>query len=140
LTQPLVMVCMCMYAKHVLNSMNNYSRSNMLYFKAWIIWNKSLLTIRWIFNFFHLSIYQWELNNKIMDSCMAKYNYLGYLTILYSIKIPSFNQLIHQKMLIWPLKIFCTKICLQIHLYKNTSPILRNQIQLMDYVFYLLQL
>jgi hypothetical protein len=32
-----------------------------------------------------------------MDSCMAKYNPLGYLTILYSIGIPSFNQLVHQK-------------------------------------------
>jgi hypothetical protein len=39
-----------------------------------------------------------------------------------------------------PSKIFCTKICFEIHLYNNTSPILRNQIQiqLMDYVFYLL--
>jgi len=54
-----------------------------------------------------------------MDSCMAKYNPLGYLTILYSIGIPSFNQLVHQKMLIWHSKIFCTKICLQIHLCKK---------------------
>jgi len=51
-TQPLVMVCMCMYVVHVLISMNNQNRSNMLYFKTWIIWNKSLLTIYWIFNFF----------------------------------------------------------------------------------------
>jgi hypothetical protein len=99
-----------------------------------------LLTIHCIFNFFHLLIYQWKFNNEIMDSCMAKYNHLGYLTIFYSNGIPSFNQLVHQKMLIWPSKICCTKICLKIHLYKNTSPILRNQIQLMDYVFYLLQL
>ncbi len=117
-TQPQVMVWMCMYAMHVLNSMNNQNESNMLYFKAWIIWNKCLLTIHYIFNFFHLLIYQWKLNNKIMDSCMAKYNHLGYLTILYFTGIPSFNQLVHQKMLIWPSKIFCTKICLQIHLYK----------------------
>jgi len=96
-TQPLVIVCMFMYAMHVLNSMNNQNGSNILYFKAWIIWNKSLLTIPWIFNFFHLLIYQWKLNNEIMDSCMAKYNPLGYLTILYSIGIPSFNQLVHQK-------------------------------------------
>jgi len=48
-----------------------------------------------IFNFFHLLIYQWKLNNEITYSCMAKYNHLGYLTILYSIRIPSFNQLIH---------------------------------------------
>jgi hypothetical protein len=85
----------------------------MLYFKTWIIWNKSLLIIHWIFNFFHLLIYEWKLN-KIMDSCMANYNYLGYLTISYSIGIPSFNQQVHQKMLIWPSKIFCTKICIQI--------------------------
>jgi hypothetical protein len=32
------------------------------------------------------------------------------------------------------------QICLQIHLYKNTSPILKKKIQLMDYVFYLLWL
>jgi hypothetical protein len=57
--------------------------------------NKSLLTICCIFNFFHLLIYQWKLNNVIMDSCMAKYNHLGYLTIFYSIGIPSFNQLVH---------------------------------------------
>ncbi len=56
-TQPLVMFCMFMYAMHVLNSMNNHNRSNMLYFKAWIIWNKSLLTIRSIFNFFQLLVY-----------------------------------------------------------------------------------
>ncbi len=91
----------------------------MLYFKTWIIWNKSLLTIHCIFNFFHLLMYQWKLNNKIMDSCMVKYNHMGYLTILYSIGIPSFNRLIHQNMLIWPSKIFCTKICLQIQLYKK---------------------
>ncbi len=36
------------------------------------------------------------------------------------------------------LKDLCTKICLQIYLYKNTSPILKNQIELMDYVFHLL--
>jgi hypothetical protein len=54
---------------------------------------------------------------------MAKYNHLGYLTILYSIGIPSFNQLVHQKMLIWPSKIFCTKICLQIHLQKYITNI-----------------
>ncbi len=41
---------------------------------------------------------------------MAKYNHLGYLTILYSIGIPSFNRLVHQKMLIWPSKIFCTNL------------------------------
>ncbi len=29
--------CMCMYAMHVLNSMNNHNESNLLYFKAWII-------------------------------------------------------------------------------------------------------
>ncbi len=29
--------CMCMYAMHVLNSMNNQNGSNMLYFKAWTI-------------------------------------------------------------------------------------------------------
>ncbi len=135
--QPLVMVCMCMNAMHVLNSMNNHNKSNMLYFKAWIIWNKSVLTIHWIFNFFHLLIYQWKLNNKIMNSCMVKYNHLSYLIILYFIGIPSSNQLVLQKMLIWLSKTFCTKICLQIHLYKNTSSILRNQIELMDYVFYL---
>ncbi len=139
-TQPLVIICMRMYAMHVLNSMNNQNKSNKSYFKAWIIWNKSLLTICWIFNFFHLLIYQWKLNNEIMDSCMAKYNHLDYLTILYSIGIPSFNQLIHQNKWIWLSKVFYTKICLQMHLYKNTSPILKNQIQLMDYVFYLLQL
>ncbi len=131
-TQPLVMICMCIYAMHVLNSMNNHNRSNMLYFKAWIIWNKSLPTIYRIFNFFHLLIYQWKLNNEIMDSCMAKYNHLGYFIILYSIGIPSFNQLASNN--------FCTKICCQIHLYKNTSPILKNQIQFMDCVFYLFQL
>jgi hypothetical protein len=127
-----VMICMCIYAMHVLNSMNNHNRSNMLYFKAWIIWNKSLPTIYRIFNFFHLLIYQWKLNNEIMDSCMAKYNHLGYFIILYSIGIPSFNQLASNN--------FCTKICCQIHLYKNTSPILKNQIQFMDCVFYLFQL
>jgi hypothetical protein len=73
-------------------------------------------------NFFHLLIYQWKLSNKIMDSCMAKYNHLGYLTIVYCIGIPSFNQQVHQKMLIWPSNIFCTKICLQIHSYKTISP------------------
>jgi hypothetical protein len=36
-TQPFVMLCMYMYVMHVLNSMNNHNRSNMLYFKAWII-------------------------------------------------------------------------------------------------------
>jgi hypothetical protein len=36
-TQPLVMVCMCMYAMHVKNYMNNQNESNMLYFKAWIM-------------------------------------------------------------------------------------------------------
>jgi hypothetical protein len=36
-TQPLVIVCMCMYAMHVLNSMNNHNESNILYFKTWII-------------------------------------------------------------------------------------------------------
>ncbi len=118
-TQPFVMLCMYMYVMHVLNSMNNHNRSNMLYFKAWIIWNKSLLSIYSIFNFFQLLIYQWKLNNKITNSCMAKYNHMGYLTILYSIGTPSFIQLIHQRMLIWPLKISCTKICLQIHLYKK---------------------
>jgi len=41
---------------------------------------------------------------------MAKYNHMGYLTILYSIGTPSFNQLVHQRMLIWPKKISCTKI------------------------------
>jgi hypothetical protein len=108
-TQPLMMVCMCMYAMHVLDSMNNQNGSNMLYFKAWIIWNKSLLTICCIFNLFHLLIYQWKLNNKIMDSCMAKYNHLGYLTILYFIGIPSFNQLVHQKILICLQRSFALK-------------------------------
>jgi hypothetical protein len=92
------------------------------YFKTWIIWNKSLLTIRCIFNFFHLLLYQWKLNNKIMDSCIAKYNHLGYLTILHSIGIPSFNQLIHQKMLIWPSKIFCTKF-----VFKSTYTKIHHQ-------------
>jgi hypothetical protein len=68
------------------------------------------------------------------------HNHLGYLTILYSIGIPSFNQLLHQKMLIWPSKIFCTKIWLQIHLYKNISSILRSKIKLMDNLFYFFQL
>jgi hypothetical protein len=36
-TQLLVIVCMFMYAMHVLNSMNNQNGSNILYFKAWII-------------------------------------------------------------------------------------------------------
>ncbi len=36
-TQPLVMVCMCMYAMHVLNSMNNHNGSNILYFKKWFL-------------------------------------------------------------------------------------------------------
>ncbi len=71
-----------------------------------------LANIRCIFNFFHLLIYQWKLN-KIIDSCMAIYNHLNYLTILYSIAIPSFNQLMHKNMLIWPSKIFCTKFCLK---------------------------
>jgi hypothetical protein len=87
----------------------NQNESNMLYFKTWIIWNKSLLTICCIFNLFHLLIYQWKLNNKIMDSCMAKYNHLGYLTILYFIKISSFNQLVHQKLLICPQRSFSLK-------------------------------
>ncbi len=60
-----------------------------------------------------------------MDSCMVKYNHLGYLTILYSIRIPSLSQLVDQKMLCWPSKISCAKICFQIHLYKNTPPILK---------------
>ncbi len=34
------------------------------------------------------------------------------------------------------LKDLLHQICFQIHLYKNTSPILRNQIQLVDYVFH----
>ncbi len=38
------------------------------------------------------------------------------------------------------LKDLLHQICPQIDLYKNTSPILRNQIQLMDYVFYFLRL
>ncbi len=62
-TQLLVMVCTYMYVMHVLKFMNNQNKSNMLYFKAWIIWNKSLLTICCIFNFFHLLMYQWKLNN-----------------------------------------------------------------------------
>jgi hypothetical protein len=32
-----VMVCMCMYAMHVLNSMNNHNGSNILYFKKWFL-------------------------------------------------------------------------------------------------------
>jgi len=38
------------------------------------------------------------------------------------------------------LKDLLHQISLQIHLYKNTSPILRNQIQLVDYVFHFFQL